>query len=155
MAAFLFAALILVLAVLYSTIPTPSKTDEVTIENAKVEVSVADTFAEQSRGLAGVESLRDNEGMLFVFGTPGRYGFWMKGMKIPIDIIWLDKHGVVVDMKENVPPSSYRSNEDAETFLPARAASYVLEVRAGFAEAHGVKIGDTASFSLRAPSPSI
>ncbi|MDP3957947.1 MAG: DUF192 domain-containing protein [bacterium] len=151
-AVFLFVALVLVLLVLGSTDRPPARTNEVAIGDARVEVAVARTPAEQARGLSGVESLGDGEGMLFVFEVSGRHAFWMKGMKISIDIIWLDEQGAVVGIEENASPSSYRSDNDAETFSPAQDARYVLEVRAGFAEAHGVEIGDKAQFSLAAPS---
>ena len=42
--------------------------------------------------------------MLFVFDEPGRYPFWMQNCLIPIDIIWLDAAGKVVQVAAAVPP---------------------------------------------------
>jgi len=54
-------------------------------------VSIADDEAERIKGLAGVASLGPQEGKLFDFDTEEKWGIWMKGMKIPIDIIWLNE----------------------------------------------------------------
>lgn len=37
-------------------------------------------------------SLKENEGMLFVLNSSSRGGFWMKDMKFPIDVIWLNEN---------------------------------------------------------------
>ena len=65
-----------------------------------LSVEVADTQASRELGLSGREKMGDDEGILFVFDTPGRYGFWMKDMQFPLDIIWINQNGVVVNMKE-------------------------------------------------------
>jgi uncharacterized membrane protein (UPF0127 family) len=79
-----------------------SKGPYVIIAGVRLSVEVADTPAERGRGLSGREMLPENSGMLFVFDTPGRYGFWMYGMKFPLDIIWIDERLRVVYFVENV-----------------------------------------------------
>ena len=49
------------------------------------------------------ESLQQDAGMLFVFDTPGSYGFWMKNTLIPLDIVWMDENLVVVDVATMTP----------------------------------------------------
>ena len=61
----------------------------------------------------------------------------MKEMNFPIDIIWIGEHMSVVDITKSASPSSF-----PQTFVSSAPALYVLEVQAGFAERHGVKIGD-------------
>ncbi len=114
----------------------------VEIEGTSVRVDIADTPEARGRGLSGRESLAQDAGMLFVFPQDGYHGFWMKDMNFPIDIIWLSGEGRVVDMAESVAPESYPAS-----FQPRVAARYVLEVNAGFAKAHNIAIGDTASLS--------
>ena len=53
------------------------------------------------QGLAVKNQLKENEAMLFVFEKPGKHSFWMKDMKFPIDIIWLDSTGKIVHIEEN------------------------------------------------------
>jgi uncharacterized protein len=118
----------------------PEEGARVVIGGTSVRVELADTLDERVRGLSGRESLSEGEGMLFVFPEDGRYGFWMKDMNFSIDIIWLSSAGKVVHIAENVPPDSYPAS-----FQPAEPARYVLEVPAGFAKAHNIALGSTAS----------
>lgn len=115
-------------------------TDTVHIGGTTVDVALAVTPSEQAQGLSGVPFLGRTQGMLFVFPEPAIHGFWMKDMKISIDIIWLDQKGIIVDIKERASPSSY-----PEVFRPRGSALYVLEVPAGFAAEHRLKIGDKAT----------
>ncbi len=107
------------------------------IGDTQISIDIADTPPSQARGLSGRSSLYDIEGMLFLFPRDGRYGFWMKDMQFPIDIIWLDKDWMVTEVTESLDPSTYPDVSYSQD--PVRA---VLEVAAGFSERHGVKIGD-------------
>ncbi len=106
-----------------------------------LSVYVADNVELREKGLSGMASLPEGSGMIFVFEETGVKGFWMKDMKFPIDIIWLDEAKRVVFVKNSALPSSY-----PEVFAPAVSARYVLETPAGFAEENRVKIGDMVSF---------
>jgi uncharacterized membrane protein (UPF0127 family) len=110
----------------------------VIIAGVRLSVEVVDTLAERGRGLSGREMLPENNGMLFVFDTPGRYGFWMYGMKFPLDIIWIDERLRVVYFVENAQPCV----NICETYEPPADALYVLEVNAGFVKKYGLKVGD-------------
>jgi len=110
------------------------------INNINLEVEVAETFSEKAQGLSGREHILDNKGMLFVFKTPGRYPFWMKGMKFPIDIIWLDKDLKIVEINKEVQPESF-----PELLRPSVPIQYVLEVKKGWADEHNIKQGDECS----------
>jgi hypothetical protein len=48
---------------------------------------IAITGEQTTKGLDIKNNLTENQGMLFVFQQPDRYGFWMMGVKFPIDII--------------------------------------------------------------------
>ena len=101
-----------------------------------LEVEVADTKASRELGLSGRESLGVDEGMLFVFDDPGRYAFWMKDMKFPLDIIWFNQNGVVVNVERDITPESY-----PKPFINQSNATYVLEMKAGMAEKFGLYLG--------------
>lgn len=107
-----------------------------TLPRGTMIVEVADTKSSRELGLSGRSKMETNEGLLFVFDVPGRYGFWMKDMVFPLDIIWINQNGVVVEVERNVKPDSY-----PKTFINASPASYVLELTAGVAEKQGVYIG--------------
>ena len=106
-------------------------------EAPSIIVAVADTPEEQYKGLSGRNSLSDNEGLLFIFAKPAYHSFWMKDMLFPIDIIWIGESGQVLDISANIKPESF-----PETFQPPAPALYVIEVRAGWAEHHRIKVGD-------------
>ena len=101
-------------------------------------LEVADTEALRVKGLSGHIALREGEGMLFVFSKDDRYGFWMKDMGYPIDIVWLDSRYHIVDVKKGATPTSY-----PEIFTPVLPARYVIEIQDGFFEKHALKVGDT------------
>src|ERR671923_23790 len=69
----------------------------VTVNGVGLVADIAETGEQRSKGLAIKDSLNETEGMLFVFSEPRQYVFWMKDMKFPIDIIWLDSNKTVVD----------------------------------------------------------
>ncbi len=101
-----------------------------------MQVEVASTKASREQGLSGRESMGDDEGLLFVFETPGKYGFWMKDMKFPLDLIWISENGTVVDIERNLTPDSY-----PKTFINEVDAMYVLEINGGLAQKFGLFLG--------------
>lgn len=103
------------------------------IADRDLTVEVAQTSAERERGLGGRTSLAQDAGMLFVFQNPARYGFWMKDTLIPLDMIWIDRDGKIVDLVQDVQPDSYPT-----VYTPKSPAQYVLEVNAGFARRYGI-----------------
>lgn len=110
------------------------------IKGFPLGVEVAQTVIARQRGLSDRSMLSENRGMLFVFKEAGLHGIWMKDMRFPIDILWLDAGGVVLDFMRNALPESY-----PHVFYPRRSATFVLEIPANFTELHGVKIGDVVS----------
>ena len=113
-------------------------------EGATFDVELAVTSEQKSRGLMGREHLGDREGMLFVFNTEGRYSFWMGGMVIPLDIVWIGADGLVAGVTANVHPVP--QGADGESYLPPRPVLYALEINAGLAEQEGIRVGSQASF---------
>ena len=117
---------------------------EIKIGETALKVWVADTDKERVRGLSGKTSLTSDEGMLFVFDKPGTYGFWMKEMNFPIDIIWIDDENKVIGAQKSLSPASY-----PEVFYPSQDIKYALEVRAGFDQEHGLKNGEILSLGQK------
>jgi uncharacterized protein len=101
---------------------------------------------QMSKGLAVKNQLKENEAMLFVFEKPGRHSFWMKDMKFPIDIFWLDSDGKVVYIKESMQPCI--STIICILYTPNTDSQYVLETVAGFTQRHNVSVGTNIDFEL-------
>jgi uncharacterized protein len=122
-------------------------------DRTTVQAEVAATEAEREHGLMMRTSLGDLDGMLFVFDAPGPHAFWMKDTLISLDMLWLSASGRVVHIAESVPPCK---TAECPTYTPRAAASYVLEVNAGFAKKHKIRVGDTVAVSgidLKKPLP--
>src|SRR5574337_563769 len=103
-----------------------------------VAVEVARTAQEQAMGLGGRLSLPKGRGMLFPFDAAKPRVFWMQGMLIPIDIVWI-REGKIAAIDANVAPP--RSHETPA--IVSHVADLVLEVPAGFAAEMGVQIGQS------------
>lgn len=112
---------------------------EIRLDGIPLKVAIADTSEERSRGLSGITSLTDSEGMLFIFEEEGIYSFWMKDMVMPIDILWISSDNRVVSIEKSASPDSFPA-----AFTPTTPAQYVLEVRAGFSDAHGIDVGSSS-----------
>lgn len=115
------------------------------VNGKTIYLEVADTPALREQGLSGHAPLGNDSGMLFVFEEPSSVGFWMKDMLFPLDMIWLDKDYRVISIKKDATPDSYPA-----IFYPSAPASYVLELPAGFADAHQIVVGSTLNLSLSA-----
>lgn len=137
--------LLIALSILSFVAFSASTKDIVAIGEVRISVLVAETDEELKRGLSGMTSLGKNSGMLFIFPKADIYSFWMPNMNFPVDIIWINQ-GMVVDIHHNV--SNEFNPDNPETYSPVKPAKYVLEVNAGFAEEHNIKIGDSVTFSL-------
>lgn len=104
-------------------------------------VIVANTEPLRELGLGNRDSLPQDTGMLFTFDQPGFYNFWMKDMKFPIDIIWLNENLQVIRVEKDISPETY-----PKTFGPSSKSIFVLEVNAKIAEKNNYKEGSTLTF---------
>ncbi len=115
----------------------------VTVNGVALVADVAMTGEQRSKGLAVKDQLNETESMLFVFSKANDYGFWMKDMKFPIDIIWLGTERQVIHIEHNLPPCGLNP---CPTYKPDGEAKYVLETVAGFAQKHNVDEGTIVEF---------
>ena len=108
----------------------------VTIGTTVVSVEIADTAALQKGGLSGRRGLAEDSGMLFVFEKPGIYGFWMKDMQFPIDILWISPNRRVIGVAESLTPSSFPA-----VYYPPQEISFALELPAGLTKRKSIREG--------------
>ncbi|MDX1533600.1 MAG: DUF192 domain-containing protein [Nitrosopumilaceae archaeon] len=74
------------------------------VDEHVLEVQVADTEPRRVRGLMFQEQLPYDQGMIFVFDSPGIHSLWMLNMQFSLDMIWFDENGNVVHIEQDVPP---------------------------------------------------
>lgn len=113
------------------------RTETLTLAGSVITARVAETPADKERGLMGVTSLTDYEGMLFPFTSPGTQKFWNQGMVIPFDLLWIQNERVI-GIEKNFPAFD---NKPIVRASPD-AVSHVLELPAGWSDRHGVRVGD-------------
>lgn len=88
--------------------------------------------------------------MLFVFNSEQTLSFWMRNTLIPLDILFVDKDLVVVDVQTMRP-----EHEAASGSLPihtsAAPALYAIEINEGAAAQCGIEPGASVLLSEITP----
>lgn len=111
-------------------------------------VEIARTAAERTRGLMFRESMPQDQGMLFIFDDDTPRNFWMKNTLISLDMIFVDKDGKVVSVRENVQPCREKDSSFCPTYSSVLPARYVLEINAGLAQFHHIQAGSRMDISI-------
>ena len=119
---------------------------KVTVNGLVLVADIAATDEQRTKGLSVKDRLAENEAMLFVFDNEAEHTFWMKNMKFPIDIIWIDTDKTVVHIEHDLQPCS--SELLCPTYKPIDDSLYVLETVGGFAEKHDIVKGTRVDFEL-------
>ena len=130
-------------------IPTASpipvaNTKTIRVNNIEVEVEIAKSDEERSKGLSGREDLDRNGGMIFVFNKDSKPTFWMKDTKIALDIIWINDDKVV-GIEKNVQPEIGKPDSEMKRYTAPSSIDYVLEVDGGFSDRNSIELGQTIS----------
>lgn len=116
-------------------------------DGSKISLELARTDKERSLGLGGRASLPPERGMYFIFPNEDRYGFWMKGMQFPIDIVWVRK-GVIIGIEERVPIEPGAEDFELTIYHPPEPVSTVLEMRAGSVARYNLFVGDKINLKI-------
>lgn len=107
-------------------------------EETSVRVEIADSGEERQEGLMHRESLPEDEGMLFVFPSEHRGGFWMKNTLIPLSIAFVDAEGRILRILDMDPCRA----DPCQIYDPGVAYRNALEVNQGAFAEWGVEEGD-------------
>lgn len=102
----------------------------------KIDIEIAESPDEVQIGLMGRSRMEENQGMLFLFSGEDYRSFWMKNTVLPLDMLFINADMEIVTIQADTTPFSEQS------YPSSRPARYVLEVNAGFARDHGIRLGD-------------
>lgn len=133
-----FIALFLLTGAAVQAIPDlPVKFDKASIEvkGQEYPVEYAQTYEQRARGLMYRKSLCEDCGMLFRFSTPKRASMWMKNTFIPLDVAFIDRNGVITDIKALEP-------HNLESVGASEEVIYALEMNQGWFARQNIKVGD-------------
>ncbi len=100
------------------------------------QVELADTSEKRARGLMYRRQMPQGRGMLFDFGHDKLIMMWMKNTFLPLDMVFIDGNGRIVNIVRNTRPLSL---DIIESGAKVRA---VLELNAGTTGRLGIKTGD-------------
>lgn len=106
-----------------------------------LDIEIADDEYQTQTGLMYRKSMKNSQGMLFIFPDSQYRYFYMRNTEIPLDIIYIDKNLTIVSIQKNAKPFD-------ETSLPSEGpAKYVLEINGGLSTTWNLEKGDKIEFS--------
>jgi len=146
-AVFIVSGVILVIFSFFALYVVPkmfAPPTKIYIGSGVFDTKLALDASSREKGLAGTNQLSPGEALLMVFDYESDWGIWMKDMKFPIDIIWLDETKKVVHIVKNASPE-YSTNK---TFKPNKPAKYVIELPAGTVDNNTINLNSLAIFQL-------
>ncbi len=110
----------------------------VSINGTEISVRIAEYAFGQKKGLAGyTEDSLAEDGMLFLFDDQKVRTFWMKGMKMDLDILWISG-GKIVAIDRDVQAPFSRADEPERVTSSPLLVDAVLELPAGGVEEFGI-----------------
>ena len=118
-----------------SDIKELNPTETIEIEDQKYDIEIADTEEKRMIGLKNIDSLKDKQGMLFIFDNLTTDSFTMKETKIDLDIIFIDED------KEVLEVHSVKAF-DPNPIICSEPYMYVFETNIN----SGIKKGDELDF---------
>ncbi|WP_281994572.1 DUF192 domain-containing protein [Ruegeria faecimaris] len=149
----LFKVLTVVLLLWAGGAEAACRTDRVSLKNDKsqigFDIELAVSPQERSRGLMFRESLPVRSGMLFVFDPPQPVAFWMKNTLIPLDLIFIDKTGMVTKVHHNAIPGDLTPIGGGDSVFA------VLEINAGLADRYLITPGTQIQHKVFSLGPAI
>jgi uncharacterized membrane protein (UPF0127 family) len=134
-----FALLLILLAACTTSGTDPTVTIITADQEHHVSVELAQSSSEQAQGLMHRTTLEKDAGMYFVFNQEAPRSFWMKNTLIPLDILFIDADGIIVDIQYATPCVT----ETCATYSSRSPAQYVLEVNGNYTKEKEIKIGDS------------
>jgi uncharacterized membrane protein (UPF0127 family) len=114
-------------------------------DGTKISAEVMAKEMDMRRGMMFRDTFPEGRGMLFIHGSPGKYPYWMYQVKLPLDIIWMDPQGRIVEIVENAPPCTTQASQ-CGNYGGNQTALVVLELPAGYGRKHGVSVGNVIRF---------
>jgi uncharacterized protein len=99
-------------------------------------VEVAETPAQMEQGLMFRRQLAEDAGMLFDFKRPTMATMWMRNTLIPLDMLFVDARGRIVNIHERAVPQT------DDVIASAAPVRYVIELNGGTAARLGIVPGD-------------
>jgi len=110
-------------------------------ESVDLEVEIAGTPEERSRGLMFRETLGENSGMFFLYEDDHQGGFWMKDTLVPLSIAFLLQDGAIIDILDMEPGTT-------DLHRPMERYRNAVEVNQGWFDRNHIAVGDVVELPV-------
>ena len=121
-----------------------------TDQDLTIEVEVASTAMQRSKGLMYRDYLAQNRGMLFVFEHAQIQRVWMRNTLIPLDIVFISRQRKVVSIIKGLQPCL---KAPCDIYESMERAKYMLEINAGEIESKGIRVGQMLKIEVAVRRP--
>ena len=111
-------------------------------EAKTIKLEISDNFHKRKIGLMNRESLKNDEGMIFIYDKLEPVNIWMYNTLIPLDIIFLKKNQI----KKITPNVSPCPTLPCRIYSSLDPVDMIIEINAGQAKVMNLKIGDNLTF---------
>jgi uncharacterized protein len=111
----------------------------------QLQLELARTSDEHTRGLMYRTSMPDSQGMLFIFQGLQRGPFWNMNTYLPLSIAYIAADGTILDLQDM---QVFEPAQQPVIYYPAAPYLYALEVNRGWFANNGIKVGDQLAFCL-------
>ena len=105
-------------------------------KSIEFEVLIAQSNKERRQGLMHIESMKNSEGMLFIFDPERNVSMWMRNTQMSLDMIFIDKNGKIINIAKNTMPYSTKGISSGGSI------QWVLEINGGLSDLMNIKNGD-------------
>tara|TARA_B100000427_G_C15419687_1_gene555787 strand:+ start:431 stop:940 length:510 start_codon:yes stop_codon:yes gene_type:complete len=114
-----------------------------TQENEIIEfrVLIARSNKQRRQGLMHIESMEEDQGMLFVFDPSRKVSMWMSNTPMTLDMLFIDKNGKIINIAKNTTPYSTKGISSVGSI------NWVLEINGGLSDQLNIKNGDHVRLS--------
>ncbi len=117
---------------------------EVTMPGGQViQAEVMMRQDDMARGMMHRSEIPSGRGLLFVFGKPGQNRFWMLNVKVPLDIVWMDRGHTIVELAANAEPCP---ELPCRSYGGEKESQFILELAGGSIAKYGLQPGQTIRF---------
>ena len=106
------------------------------------KVLIAESNKERRQGLMHIEAMENDEGMLFIFDPGRNVSMWMRNTPMPLDMIFINKEGRIINIAKNTTPYSTKGISSGGII------NWVLEINGGLSDRMNIKNGDLVSLNL-------
>lgn len=113
-----------------------------TEEITTINIEIADNNYERAQGLMYRNTMKNNNGMLFIMRNEEPQSFWMRNTYISLDILFVNTKMEIVHIEK------YTQISSDEPIPSHKNAKYIVEVNAGFCNKYNIQTSDFIKFNI-------